>query len=273
MSEFNNLMPIRSKGAKPPLFCIHGEPLQIAFRIRKDRPVYGVSLLYHPRLGNLGPEMPQSIEQYARNYVADMRRVQPHGPYYMCGFSAGGMIAFEMARQLLAAGETIGDLTLVEPTIVDFGPEVLPDVGSKLSGTWKTIMSSPDRMHAFIAALKKLRWSMGRRIEKYVGIIGTEFFLRLKIQRTLPETLRWSMLIKFMEPVLFKYRYGTLICPVTLVYCAMDESALRACNDYCQPKFANRARIISVPGAVQHLDLMEDPALGHTIRLLDASVD
>jgi len=273
MSEFNHLMPIRSKGSKPPLFCIHGEPLQIAFRIRKDRPVYGVSLLYHPRLGNLGSEMPVSIEEYAALYVADMRRVQPRGPYYICGFSAGGMIAFEMARQLLAAGEILGDLTLVEPTIVDFGPEVLPDVGTKLSSTWKTIMSSPDRMQAFIAGLKKLRWSMGRRMEKYIGIIGTEFFLRLKPQRTLPETLRWSMLIKFMEPVLFKYRYETLSCPATLVYCSMDETASRACNDYWQPKFANQARIVSIPGAVQHLDLMEDPSLGETIKLLDVSVN
>jgi len=216
--------------------------------------------------------MPDTVEQYAQLYVADIRKVQPRGPYYICGFSAGGMIAFEMARQLLAAGETMGDLLLVEPTIVDFGPEVLPTVTTKLSGTFERIMTAPDKWATFVAALKKLRWSMGRRLEKYIGIAGTEIFLRLRLKGTLPETLRWSMLIKFMEPVLFKYRYSVVNHPGTLVYCALDEKALRDCTQYWQPKFTPQARIVCVPGAYQHLDLMEDPALGHTIRLLDASV-
>jgi len=89
MSGFDNLMPIRTKGTKPPLFCVHGEPLQIALRIRADRPLYGVSLLYHPRLGNLGPDMPDTVEQYAQPHFAYTRKMPPRGPDYPSGFSAG----------------------------------------------------------------------------------------------------------------------------------------------------------------------------------------
>ena len=115
MSQFTTLMPIRTRGDGPALFCVHGEPLRVAQRIRADRPVYGLSHIYH---SDFLAEPPASIEDLAATYLAEVRQVQANGPYHICGFSAGGMIAFEMAQQLIAAGEELADLTLVEPTML-----------------------------------------------------------------------------------------------------------------------------------------------------------
>jgi len=53
----------------------------------------------------------------ARDYLADVRRVQPQGPYLLGGFSGGGLVAFEMARQLELAGEHTAALVLLDTPI------------------------------------------------------------------------------------------------------------------------------------------------------------
>src|SRR5262249_52484956 len=50
----------------------------------------------------------------ARDYIAELRTVQATGPYLLGGFSGGGITAYEMARQLMAAGETIALLVLLD---------------------------------------------------------------------------------------------------------------------------------------------------------------
>jgi acetoacetyl-CoA synthetase len=62
--------------------------------------------------GKVQPDL--HIEPMAAEYVAALRRVQPSGPYRIAGHSLGGVIAFEMARQLETAGETTQLLALVE---------------------------------------------------------------------------------------------------------------------------------------------------------------
>lgn len=50
----------------------------------------------------------------AAHYVTEILKIQPHGPYYMGGSSAGGIVAFEMAQQLVAQGKTVGVLALFD---------------------------------------------------------------------------------------------------------------------------------------------------------------
>lgn len=58
-----------------------------------------------------------TVEDIATRYLKEMRTVQPIGPYYLAGFSFGGMVVYEMAQQLHKQGETIGLLALLDPTI------------------------------------------------------------------------------------------------------------------------------------------------------------
>jgi amino acid adenylation domain-containing protein len=65
------------------------------------------------RLENLAPQN-QTIEALAQRYVEKMRKIQAHGPYYIAGWSLGGTIAFEMARQLEEVEEKIAFLALID---------------------------------------------------------------------------------------------------------------------------------------------------------------
>jgi len=75
-----------------------------------ERPFYGLQAR-----GLFGDSAPHAtFEEAARDYVAELRLVQPHGPYLLGGFSGGGITAFEMCRQLRAAGEQIELLVLLD---------------------------------------------------------------------------------------------------------------------------------------------------------------
>lgn len=115
-APYSALVPIKSQGSAPPFFCVHslGANLvsygALAHRIGEDQPFYGLQ----PR-GLDGKQAPHTrIEEMAAHYVAAIRNVQQHGPYYLGGVCLGGVIAFEMAQQLLSAGEKIAALVLMD---------------------------------------------------------------------------------------------------------------------------------------------------------------
>ena len=87
----------------------------LALRIGADRPVYGLQAR-----GIYGREAPrETFEEMARDYLAELRTVQPHGPYLLGGFSGGGLIAYEMAQQLRAEGEETAIVILLDTPYPD----------------------------------------------------------------------------------------------------------------------------------------------------------
>ncbi len=82
----------------------------LAQQIGADRPFYGLQAR-----GLYGDEPPhEDFASAARDYIAEMRQVQPNGPYLVGGFSGGGLIAWEIARQLQAMGEEVPLLVLLD---------------------------------------------------------------------------------------------------------------------------------------------------------------
>ncbi len=114
--EWPLLVPIRAGGSKPPLFCVHladGNVLSyrdLARHLPSDQPLYGVQSRGLDGMGRMNTR----IEDMARDYVALMRTVQPRGPYAISGWSFGGVVAFEMARQLANEGQTVELLALFD---------------------------------------------------------------------------------------------------------------------------------------------------------------
>ncbi|MDJ1184233.1 non-ribosomal peptide synthetase [Roseofilum casamattae] len=100
--NFNPLIPIKPSGSKNPLFCIHSSTgsgssfIEMARYFDSERPLYG--LQSRGFNGELSPL--STIEEMASTYIQAIQTVQPEGPYYLCGWSMGGIVAFEMARQL-----------------------------------------------------------------------------------------------------------------------------------------------------------------------------
>jgi amino acid adenylation domain-containing protein len=110
------LVPVRAAGSRRPLFCLHegfGSVLvyeRLARFIDADIPVYSVEA------SALHEDVPiyRPLRDMARNYLRQIAAVQPVGPYRFAGWSGGGLIAYEMAHQLLAQGESVEFLGLID---------------------------------------------------------------------------------------------------------------------------------------------------------------
>lgn len=110
----------RGTADTPPLFCIYGILLyhDLARQIGPEKTVYGIYLQEEvdlllaepdPRASSL-----TSIPQVAALYLKKIRTIQPHGPYLLAGESFGGIVAYEMAQQLQAEGQTVALLVLFD---------------------------------------------------------------------------------------------------------------------------------------------------------------
>ena len=114
--DWKALVPINRHGDRPPLFLPHaaeGNVLlyrSLAAHLGNDQPVYGLQ-----SAGLDGrSDVDARFEHVARNYIDEIRQIQPHGPYMLGGYCLGGTIAIEMAKQLIGAGETVGLVALIE---------------------------------------------------------------------------------------------------------------------------------------------------------------
>jgi aspartate racemase len=113
---WKSLVALRPNGTRPPFFCVHavgGNVLEyhdLARHLPADQPFYGLQ-----SLGLDGQSEPlTSIAAMAAAYIAELRQIQPAGPYYLGGRSFGGTVAFEMARQLHEQGERVALLAMLD---------------------------------------------------------------------------------------------------------------------------------------------------------------
>jgi amino acid adenylation domain-containing protein len=110
------LVPIKASGTLPPIFCVHARGSNLvryhalANLLGPDQPFYGLQSTGLE--GKRGDYVP--IEEMAAEYIQAIRTIQPEGPYNLAGWSFGGIVAFEMAQQLVAKGETVGMLGLID---------------------------------------------------------------------------------------------------------------------------------------------------------------
>ncbi len=113
---WSSLVTLQPEGLRPPLFVVpaaDGNALAYADFARSlgsDQPVH----VLQP-VGFEGHRKPlERIEAIAEHFIAEIRKVQPRGPYRLAGFCVGGIVAFEMAQQLIASGEEAPLLALIE---------------------------------------------------------------------------------------------------------------------------------------------------------------
>jgi thioesterase domain-containing protein/acyl carrier protein len=114
--RFSIVSAIQSQGGRPPVFCVHpggGTSLCYAGLARylgPEQPLYGVQAV-----GSDGVEAPlTSIEEMAARYIAEMREIQPRGRFRICGWSLGGIVAYEMGRQLYQQDRNVSPLFLID---------------------------------------------------------------------------------------------------------------------------------------------------------------
>ncbi|WP_270171313.1 non-ribosomal peptide synthetase [Paenibacillus sp. SYP-B4298] len=140
-APFNPLVTLQPHGSRPPLFFVH--------------PAGGLVLAYMSLAKLLGPDQPfhafqsraldgmstGTIEEVARDYIEQLRSAHPGGPYRLGGWSIGGTIAYEMARQLTLEGAEVEQLFLLDtPARYDTEDEELELSDAEL---WSRLIDIP----------------------------------------------------------------------------------------------------------------------------------
>ncbi|WP_186741644.1 non-ribosomal peptide synthetase/type I polyketide synthase [Spirosoma utsteinense] len=114
--NWDSLVPIRPKGSKIPLYIVHGAGLNVLLfnaltvHLDPEQPIFG---LQAKGLNGLDEPL-TSIEDIAAHYIDAITRQNPSGPYALAGYSSGGIIAYEMSRQLLDRGKEVKLLALFD---------------------------------------------------------------------------------------------------------------------------------------------------------------
>jgi thioesterase domain-containing protein len=113
---WDSLVAIQTGGSKPPLYCVHhADGVVVCYRdlaryLGADQPVWGIQAQ-----GLDGTQAPETkVEEIAARYVRDVLASNPDGPYLLCGLSFGGIVAFEMARQITAMGRRVDFIGLID---------------------------------------------------------------------------------------------------------------------------------------------------------------
>ncbi|MCL4693050.1 MAG: hypothetical protein KJ060_11140, partial [Candidatus Hydrogenedentes bacterium] len=163
------LVPLRVGGSKPPIFLVAPAGgtvfayYALAHHLGADQPVYA---LQDPAFeGQAAPC--ETIEEMAEQYIAAMRSVQPEGPYRVGGWSFGGTVAYEIARQL---GEEAGHVFLIETitgqrapgasrkSIVERFRLMRENLGARLLFTLSGLATTADGAWFSLAASLPGRW-------------------------------------------------------------------------------------------------------------------
>ncbi|MEV0603329.1 amino acid adenylation domain-containing protein [Streptomyces sp. NPDC050315] len=134
---FDPVVPIKTGGTKAPLFLVHplgGNVLcyvRLARHLPDDQPLYALQAAG----AEPGTEPIATMSGLAKSYLEAIRRVQPEGPYRLGGWSFGGFVAFEMARQLRHSGaDEVAQLILLDSIAPDPGER--PDVAERAMMEW-----------------------------------------------------------------------------------------------------------------------------------------
>jgi amino acid adenylation domain-containing protein len=252
-------------GTGSPLFCVPGAadtPLQFRALGRRlsDRSVHAFGYRGMERCAV--PD--QTVEAVARRNIAAMREIAPTGPYRLLGFSFGGAVALEMARQLCDAGDDVELLALLEPALHQ-GDTSRLDRSRAFAGRVRTraVRANPGRdVGARIArarSLTRAALEYGRR-QTYLASAG------VLARQGLPQH---DVFFELHTRLLRAYRppsYGGR----TLVFASPRylEAAAEILDTLLPPE-STGGRRRDVPIASEHLDLVREPNVAEVARALE----
>jgi thioesterase domain-containing protein len=254
------LAPMQLKGLKTPLFLAPGGLGDVLYlrdlvkHLGEDHPVYGLQSV-RPDLRSKGLA---SVPDLARRYLAEIRACQPHGPYFLAGHSSGGIIVYEIACQLLQAGERLGLVALIDTNLPGIRPRASP---------WERA-----RIHArnFAGAA-----DLPKRIA----------YLRARLERLFVKTIRSTPLL---EPaaraglipddrmLLSELLLDTYVPPVLDAPLALFRAARRPPYERLDPlqawnRYAREIDVVDIPG--DHWPLVFDPQARELARRIRERLD
>ena len=230
------LVPLTLGDSKQPFFCVHPmfgvvfPYLELAHHLGCDRSFYGLQ-----PLGLDGKHPPLTeIEAIAAYYIQAIQTLQPQGPYFLGGWSFGGLVAFEMAQQLKRAGQEIGLLAIFDTSASFNKPSLCQSLKFLLGTVWSTLPFLLD-----------------------YGAIVTNLFQPLQKRKAWFSRWQWSAIIRLIpEESRLQLLDESAIAPMLRVVYANAQAASR----YVPQKYLNRITLFKAD--VQSNVIGQDSTLG-----------
>ncbi len=266
------VVPIQPEGAKPPFFCVHGATGQVigfhhlSRHLGKDQPFYGIQSIGWDATT---PPYTKTADM-AAHYVAGMREVQPHGPYYLGGYSFGGRIAVHMANMLKAAGEEVAFLALLDPSSL---------IGRQYVnfGQWLERIEAPPGPSRLLLA-SRYGWFRARRAADDVYVRARrailfpirEYYRRSgrKVPMSMRRPDRLNRLIRIEHRHMPSYDGDAIHFKTAISRRSMNH---RDVKDSWNRVIKGRLEVVPVPG--RHSEIIREPHVRDLAKALGPALD
>lgn len=286
------LVPIQPLGSRPPFFCaapVLGTVFpyyELAQAMSADQPFYGLQPV--DRSGEGGSAW--SIDRIATRYLEAIRRIQRTGPYHLGGWSFGGLVAFEMARQLRAAGESVAVLVMLDTPAPGLHQYLSAHESwqvfaqTVLGGLWEYL-----RDYGYLAAGSRERSAQSggrgarrRRLRRVYGL-GESFVNRAAIARVVPAESRLlmyhlptvrEMVLLLSRGLISTLRYGPAVYAGSVTLLRTEEHGAEGSHSALlgwDTVSSGAVRVHPIPG--NHLTVLRQPHMPVVARVLQAVLD
>jgi len=240
-ATYFTLVPTSPQASSLPLFCVYGlylyKPLALA--LGPDQRTYGIYLEFESDLragkntSEAGFEF--TVENIASRYIEQIRKIEPSGPYNLAGLSFGGLVAFEIAHQLLEQGEKVNLLALFD-----------------------TYAPVPMKFHMIKTSLNWARHLYAKKLSHPLDY-GQHKFVESKDKQGSIEDEMEKINVEQIEKVMKKYKLRSYPGDI-VIYRAEETSRFDMIypDDLgWKPYVPEGLKIVNVPG--DHLSILSDP--------------
>ena len=260
-------------GASTPLFLFHpiggglGSFDPLIARLGADQTIFGIHAYHDGFAGRVDV----SIEEMARLYAREIRRVQPVGPYRLTGYSAGGMIAFETARQLREADCEVSLLAMIDseapPSVLD--RDVDPDA------CWRYFLNHMRRRMKNPSGFA-VETGMSLSESARIAWLCTGTYTKTKTG-DFAETIYTSAEIRDQFDVyrrhhLARKRYAGLPSDIGILFFLASEEPLRELSPAAGWDAYTEQGIEVVPVAASHYSILLEPNVGAIAQRLEEAL-
>ncbi len=269
---FVHLVPMGGEaGALPPIYLVHPaggiifKYADLARYLGPDRPVYAIQAA-----GVLdGAEPLRTVDLMAQRYLEEVLRLQPQGPYYLVGWSAGGVIVMEMAHRLRAAGHEVALAGLLD-TSPPNADKPVPDpvhlyrrLASGLSS------AGPAELDALEAEMRDL--AIDDRLPylaRWLGAHGSESRVaELNGLKPVVEVFRANVTATRRHPLAPYPGRVTLFCAELGRGEGWEKAGLPG---LWKPFVSGELEVVVVPGT--HLSMVDEPNVRHVAAALQGAM-
>jgi len=266
---------LQPDGTKRPLFLMHAGGGYVFFyralasRLAPDHPVLAIRAETEADHRGHRFDRWKSLEELAAHYITLMKKVQPEGPYSVGGGSLGGVIAFEMARQLRASGDCVGSVLLFCPPLLT-GQRAAELVERRLGRRVASHLSTASQLQPRQAARYVSNKILNTVASNALGVIR---WIRAqsdggKQRGARPEpvspelTFRSIVNMRASVRLLVKYRPEPYEGSIVLFRGAQDRDPLPDWKDLARGDL----HLHDAPGG--HLELLEEPIVGSIAEIV-----